>query len=234
MIILRYIFLIGLSFLPSLFWLLVIRFLDRQEPEPVKTVVKIFIWGIIIGVPAFIIAKLATSLLDSIHLSVLASIIISSFLIDGLIEETAKYAVIRDKVFKLPDFNEPLDGLVYGVTVGLGLAFFENALIVITSGAEILILRAVTATLMHALAGGIIGYYFGVAKFIGPGKHKVKNKLISYGLILAIVFHAIYNTIAKAKFAWNLIPLAILLIGVYVAVLRGVRKMRRVLPQGPK
>lgn len=223
----RYIFLIFLSFLPSLFWLLVVRFWDRREPEPSKVVGKVFIWGILITVPALILAKLATGLLEMIQMSTLTAIVLSSFLIDGLIEETAKYAVIRDGVFKLPDFNQPLDGLVYGVTVGLGLAFFENALIVITSGAEILILRAVTATLMHALAGGITGYYFGVAKFIGPGKSRIKNRLISLGLILAILFHAIYNTIAKAHFNWNLIPLAILLIGVYIVVLRGVRKMRK-------
>jgi len=40
---------------------------------------------------------------------------ITAFFIVGLTEEFFKYLSVRIKAFKSPDFNEVMDGIVYGV-----------------------------------------------------------------------------------------------------------------------
>ena len=120
----KIIIIILLSLIPSLFWLLVIRFIDRRRPEPRRFIILAFILGIIIAFLALQVGKLALSLLNSFSVSSLVYILIGSFLIDGLIEELAKFSVVRIFIYPQSFFDEPLDGVVYMVTVALGLAFF--------------------------------------------------------------------------------------------------------------
>lgn len=219
----NYILIILFSLLPSIFWLLVARFIDRKNPEPAKQIVRIFIWGMIIAVPTFILVQGIKFFSEKITISPLLYIFILSFLVDGLIEEYAKFAVVRDKIYEKEVFNEPLDGFVYGVTCAMGFAFVENLLYLLFSKPELIILRFTTPTLMHALATGIVGYHLGVAKSkkVSQGK---KRLYIFTGLLLAILFHGLYNSVIRYNLFWTAIPLAILIISSYIYLLRGLRR----------
>ena len=48
------------------------------------------------------------------------------FLSAAPVEEVLKFTVLYSLVYKMKDFNEPIDGIVYGVTVSLGFATLEN------------------------------------------------------------------------------------------------------------
>ena len=52
--------------------------------------------------------------------------LISSFLTAAPVEEGLKLSVLYYFVYKMKDFNEPIDGIVYVVTVSLGFATLEN------------------------------------------------------------------------------------------------------------
>lgn len=219
-----YILIVLFSLLPSIFWLLIVRFIDQKNPEPIKEVVKIFFWGMIIVLPAFILVQGAKFLLGKFELPQILNIIILSFVIDGLIEEYAKYTILRNKIYKREIFNEPLDGLVYGVTTAMGFAFVENFLYLLFSKPELIIVRFTTPTLMHALAGGIIGYHLAMAKFKNVSKTK-RRLYIFIGLLLAILFHGFYNSVIRYGFSYSAIPLSILIIIVYIYLLRGLRRV---------
>jgi len=212
---------------PTLLWLFICLKFDNSAPEPKKEILKTFFWGCLITFPIIPIAGYLTHFIKNISwLRGVALIFILSFLIDGLIEEFAKFFILRIKIYSSIHFDELRDGFIYGMTLGLGLAFVENILygfIVgeLTQGAGTIILRGFTSTFMHFLSGGIIGYYLGLVKFT-----TVRNPRLTVfkGFILAVLFHGFYNTIVRFGWWWNIIPLALLLIFVYLIILKRIKK----------
>lgn len=222
----NYILLVALAFFPSIFWLLVVKFIDRKNPEPTKEIIRVFFWGCLIVIPAFILVQGAKFFLDKIGLPDFLYIIIISFVIDGFIEEYAKYTVLRGKVYHRSVFDEPLDGLVYGVTVAMGFAFVENLLYIIFSRPEVMIMRFTNPTLMHALATGIVGYHLALAKFKNVSVAK-KRLYIFLGLVLAVLLHGLYNSVIRYNVFFSIIPLTILIIASYIYLLNGLRRSEK-------
>ena len=67
----------------------------------------------------------------------------------------------------MKDFNEPIDGIVYGVTASLGFATLENFYYVYlladyfqTSSMSLAIVRSFSAVPAHAVFGVFMGYFF--------------------------------------------------------------------------
>ena len=109
-----------------------------------------------------------------------------------------KFAAVRAKAYDSPSFNEPMDGIVYGVTASLGFATVENIFYVMGFGAiSTAIARALLSVPSHAAYGGIMGYYLGIAKPFGTEQNKKKERqLIITGLAIAIILHGIFDAIA--------------------------------------
>jgi len=221
-------FLIYLLFsaLPIGIWLLVCLRLDRSAPEPAGQIFRVFLLGVLVTIPLMLITGNLTNWAEkNLILGSFLMILLSSFLIDGLFEELGKYIIFRLGIYKTRHFNQVRDGFIYGMTLGLGFAFSENVLYGFLSpdiwaGTNLILLRGLTTTLLHFLAGGIIGYYWGLVKF-----NSQHSKYFSLnGLFLAILLHGLYNTIVRFNWYWNIIPLGILLIGIYIVVLRRIKR----------
>lgn len=215
------------AFLPSLFWLLVARFIDRKNPEPKKEIIRIFLWGCFAVLPAFLLVKGAEFFINKVELSSFFYIIISSFLVNGLIEELTKYFVLRQKIYHHPVFDEPLDGLVYGVTCAMGFVFVENIFYLFFSSPEIILVRFPAPNLMHALATGFVGYSLALAKFKKVSSFKKKLYII-VGIITAILFHGLYNSIVIYNVFFAFVPMAVLIILSYFFLLRELNKIRKI------
>ena len=52
--------------------------------------------------------------------------LLGSFLAPAWTEESLKLLILYAIVIKRKEFNEPMDGIVYGVAVSLGFATYEN------------------------------------------------------------------------------------------------------------
>ncbi len=209
---------------PTLLWLLVCLRFDRSAPEPKIQIFKTFVFGAVLTIPIIFAAGYLIGFFEgSFHLSDLARIFVLSFLIDGLIEESAKYVILRWRVYKSTYFDELRDGFIYGMVLGLGLAFVENFLYgligsSLADSATTILLRGFTTTFLHFLCGGIIGYYLGLVKFRAR-----RFSVALEGLLLAILFHGLYNTVIRFDWWWNIFPLIILLIGVYRVILKKIK-----------
>lgn len=219
-------FIFGL--LPSIIWLL---FFLRKDihPEPKKKVVKIFFWGILITLPAIFIERGIFEIFSKFDLPQILNI----FFGIALVEETLKYLVVREEVISDPDFDEPLDAMLYMIIAALGFAALENLLfffspeIFLLSFGEVLILasfRFITATFLHALCSGLVGYFLAWSFF------KIRNKtlLIITGLGAATILHGLYNfsLITRKGYLRFLIPI-IILIGLAFIVSLGFKKLRK-------
>ena len=112
--------------------------------------------------------------------------LLDAFLSSSLLEEFFKWFILFYAVYQHVEFDEPFDGIVYGVAVSLGFATIENIFYLIANGIEHAMARALLPVSSHALFGVIMGFYIGKAKF-------VKSKLYPWlALLLALLFHLPY------------------------------------------
>lgn len=176
--------------LPSFIWL---NFYLRKDvkPEPKIMILKVFLGGIVITLPAIFFENFLINFLEKIN----SPLFLKIFLGVALVEEFFKFLVVKKLVFSSPEFDEPIDAMIYMICSGLGFAAAENASLLIPKKfflktiVEISFLRFLGATFLHALTSAIIGFYIGASFF----RKKERLKLISFGLLLASLLHALYN-----------------------------------------
>jgi len=96
--------------------------------------------------------------------------LVKNIVIIGALEETFKYLIIKFFVLKDSCLDEPVDLPLYMIIAALGFATAENILLfsgypfqMITEPFELAIVRFLGATLLHALASGIIGIFLALA-----------------------------------------------------------------------
>lgn len=224
MIILIVIWYIIIALIPGIFWIWFYRRKD-QNPEPRKLIIKVFLVGMAITLPAIVFEYAAEFFFPFINSENLLTIIISSLFIVAPIEEYLKYYVIKKIAYKNKAFDEPVDGVIYGVVAGLGFASLENLIVISAEGQAIIILRFATATLMHAITTGIVGYYLSMSKFAGEN---LRNKYpIWKGLIIAIALHGLYNSIVSTQTIIALFVLICFLIIMYILLAIRIKKLKK-------
>lgn len=214
-----------IALIPGIFWIWFYRRKDKN-PEPRRLIINIFLWGMLITLPAIIFEYAAEFFIPFIGTENILVVFFSSLFIVAPIEEYLKYFVIKKKALSNPAFDEPMDGIIYGVVAGLGFASLENLLVIMAEGENIIILRFATATLMHAVTTGIVGYYLSMSKFF-KGKNKGKNSYITVGLITAIIIHGLYNTIVSTQTVLTLIVLILFLIIMYTILALKIKKFKK-------
>jgi RsiW-degrading membrane proteinase PrsW (M82 family) len=185
--------LLALALAPGLAIAIYIYWRDKYEKEPIGLLVACFILGGLTCIPAALAEHFSMKFLsidlDSPHTDLFTAFYAAFFLV-GFSEEFVKYLVLTKYAFRKPAFNEPFDGIVYSVIIGLGFATLENIFYVIEGGLSTGIARMFTAVPMHAVFGVLMGYYVGMAKFQGTSL-QLTSKL--KGLGFAVIFHGAYD-----------------------------------------
>ena len=115
----------------------------------------------------------------------------TAFLMAAVPEELMKWTVVFFYCAKKSEFDEPMDGFVYGATASLGFAALENILYVADGGLGVALLRAFTAVPAHAVFGAVMGYFIARAIFMDPTRRRW-NLLLS--LAVPTFLHGIYNS----------------------------------------
>ena len=193
MFIIYLIYLFLVSILPGILWVWYFYKKDKFDPEPKKIIFRDFLWGMMAVFPASVLESPFSEYLTPE--TSLITLFFSTILVVGLIEEGAKSLAVYYLHFRHPEFNESLDGIIYGVTVGLGFAAFENLFYTILYGYQVGLVRAVLTSLAHASFTGIFGYYLGQARI------NEKKGLITFGFILVTVLHGLYDFLVIGQIA---------------------------------
>lgn len=159
---------LALALIPALLWLLFFYQQDRLEPEPRGYVLGVFALG------ALLARAVGLPLLEDVFtvgrwLPVEGwSNILGSILVVGFTHEFLKYAAVRYAIYPSIEFDERIDGVVYGTAAGLGYATMLNLHYVVSSGGVNLragVIRIVVTALAQASFAGLTGYFLGRAKF---------------------------------------------------------------------
>jgi RsiW-degrading membrane proteinase PrsW (M82 family)/ribosomal protein S18 acetylase RimI-like enzyme len=117
-------------------------------------------------------------------------IILSSFVGIALVEELCKFCILLFLCYPRKSFDEPLDGIIYAVLVGMGFATLENIYYVRMHGVEVAFLRMFTSFPGHATFGVIMGYHIGKAKF----NEARRTRLMITGIAAATLAHGVYDS----------------------------------------
>ncbi len=151
-----------------------------------------FIWGLLIVIPA---GLLEAPFGDFLHPQTpLLLLLFGTIFIVGFIEEGIKSLAVYKLHYQHPDFDEPVDGIIYGITVGLGFAAFENLFYTVLYGYQVGIARAVLTSLAHASFTGVFGFY------LSRAQHEDNKTLIWAGFLLVAFLHGIYDFLVIGGF----------------------------------
>ena len=178
----HYLIPIALGFFPAIAWLIFFSLEDRMHPEPKKMLFKVFIVGVISALGAAVLQLIVQD--TAFAYFGIKEIDKVSFIIFASIEEIVKFIAVYLTVKGSKYLDEPVDFMMYMITGALGFAAIENSLFLLNKGPqivlEIMVLRAVGATLLHALSSGFFGFYWARRK-------------IFIGLLMAAVLHSGFN-----------------------------------------
>jgi RsiW-degrading membrane proteinase PrsW (M82 family) len=204
------------ALIPTIIYVLFVWWLDRYEKEPLWLLALAFLWG---AVPAAIASVFLELLFDIPIMAAggeglvgnLASVSINA----PLVEESAKGIALVGLVLVFQrEFDDVLDGIIYGAMIGFGFAFTENLtgyyLPILSSegleaGVSNIFLRSVVFGFNHAFWTGVTGAAVGYARLCLDWGRRILVPM--GGWMLAVVLHSIHNagvTLVEQTFALSL------------------------------
>lgn len=189
-----------MAFGPAVIIALYFYMRDLNEPEPYGLLLLSMIFG---GLAFFISRGLGLLLHQFLFRGMddVAPEWIEAFLLTGLLAELFKFIFLRGVVFYSKNFNQPFDGIVYAIMVGMGYVIAFNSLQVFIGDETSSALPMVTAAPAHAVFAVIMGFFTGEAKVFHS-----RNILYSLlALLLAAFAHGYYDyflALANIKGLW--------------------------------
>lgn len=184
---------IGLAIVPAVIWMVFFYLQDLLEPEPKRYVILVFVVAALlasaVGMP---LIRSLFKVQDWLGYSWLVTLL-GSILVIGFVQEFLKYASVRYSVYMLPEFDERMDGILYGTAAGLGYATMLNIWYVVDSGGvnlEVGIIRIVVTALAQASFAGITGYFLSRAKF-----EDEPVWWLALGLTIAAVLNGVFSVL---------------------------------------
>lgn len=200
---------------PGVALLVYIYLKDRYESEPISSVLKLFVLGVIIVFPIMVIQR-------GFVLGFGENPLFFAFFVSAGIEESVKWFLVYYLIYRNKAIKHSYDGIVYAASVSLGFATMENVLFSLFYNPDIsvLISRALLPVSGHALFGVVMGYYFGKARY---DIYK-EQRNIRFALLLPILWHGSFDLIllvSGKSWLWLIVPFMMLL------WYRGIRKVNR-------
>jgi RsiW-degrading membrane proteinase PrsW (M82 family) len=192
--------LVAIGAAPAIIAMLVVDFLDRKRPEPRGLRWKVTAAGVASVIPVLAVdqAILGAARDWAEPIYTYNGALFISFVIAGAVEEFFKIGAIYWIVWRRPEFDERMDGIVYGARAGLGFALLENCFYLLKTTSQdqaiqVGILRAVLAVPGHALWSAMIGYFAARRRFDRRGLGFLG------GLALAVLAHGGYDYVIFAR-----------------------------------
>lgn len=181
--------LLALAMAPGIAICLFIYFKDKYNREPLGLLILSFFMGVLSIIPAVIIQIALTKPVKLLMGPGIFYTAVFSYLIVALSEEGSKFLALRLLPFRRKAFDDPFDGIVYAVVVGMGFATLENIMYVTDHGIGTGILRMFLSVPAHATFGVLMGYHLGLAKF-DPAN---KRRHLMLAIFWPVLFHGTFD-----------------------------------------
>jgi protease PrsW len=229
------------AFIPAMFYLLPLVWLDRYDPEPIWLLALAFAWGALVSVIVSFIINTAVGIgFGSIDpaLGVVAGAVISA----PVVEEASKgLGLVLLLIFFRREFDDILDGIVYAGVIALGFATVENVLYygrgIAGGGAAglivLFVLRGILSPFAHVTFTAMTGIGCGIARESHNTLVKILLPVIGYGC--AVLLHAFWNGVAVVgglggfilSYLFLQIPFFLIFVGFSFYIMRRQNKILR-------
>jgi RsiW-degrading membrane proteinase PrsW (M82 family) len=219
--------------LPTLVYVGLLYWADRYEKEPARLLAAAFLWG---AVPAVLVA-ITVRLFFQLPIDLLgpgALEAVRAGLVVPLVEEALKGAVILFIAWRYRlEFDNVLDGIIYGAMVGFGFAMTANVLSYLGAfllhgfaalGGTVFVEGVLYGT-NQALYSAIFGAGLGYARLARHRWQRWAVPLAAFGL--AVAAHALHSSALRTATGWNLATIVLTWAGVLVMVAVIVWSLRR-------
>ena len=181
---------IGFGILPSFIWLS--YFLKKDpKPEPKRTLLLCFFYGMLATLPVIYFESLFSSI------SFFKRLPLVSLFLFAFTEEFFKFFSAKISVARKKEFDEAIDPMIYLITAAMGFALVENWLYLLAGFFEenfgffdlffVALGRFLGATFLHASASALLGYFWALSIL------KMKKSLLILGIIFSTFLHAGFN-----------------------------------------
>jgi len=211
--------------LPALAYVGALYWVDRYEKEPQRLLAAAFVWGAIPAVLLALVVELFFSLPpDLIGPQALEAVRLG--LVAPILQEALKGAAVLFIAWRYRrEFDNLLDGIIYGAMVGFGFAMTGNLLSYVGSfllwgfeglGASV-VAEGVVYALDHALYTALFGAGLGAARL---GRERWQRWALPVaGFALAAAAHALHGLLARRLLGLNALTVlstgaGVILIGV--------------------
>jgi RsiW-degrading membrane proteinase PrsW (M82 family)/pSer/pThr/pTyr-binding forkhead associated (FHA) protein len=183
------------AFIPAMFYLLPLVWLDRYDPEPAWLLALAFAWGALVAV---IVSFVINTVLGSIFGPAFGAVISAP-----VFEEGSKgLGLVVLLVFFRKYFDDILDGIVFAGVIALGFATVENVLYygrgILEGGSSglliLFIFRGIFSPFAHVTFTAMTGIGCGIARESHNMVVRLLLPVMGYGC--AVLLHAIWNGMA--------------------------------------
>lgn len=182
-------------------YMFIILWLDRNEKEPLHLILTAFLWGAVISTMLSCCVNTGFGSFATGIFGGAGQQLTASFSAPFIEELTKGAAVMVIFLFFKRDFDNVLDGIVYGAVAGLGFAVFENWLyyVQVCNSIEqvfyLTFIRGVVAGVgSHACYTAITGAGFGLFRVMRRGVIRWFMPVLAVGLSMFV--HFAWNTFA--------------------------------------
>jgi RsiW-degrading membrane proteinase PrsW (M82 family) len=180
--------LLVMSVLPGIMICFMVVKMDLYQREPIIPLFFGVFCGALLTIPAVWIEEWVHRDLFS-EMPAAWTLWFKAFIGVALTEEMLKFLVVYFLYFKQPFFDEPMDGIVYCVLVGMGFVSVENFFYAERFGIESIFIRLFSAVPLHLVAGLIQGYYIGLAKF----QTAKRKEYLATAILASLLIHGTYD-----------------------------------------
>jgi RsiW-degrading membrane proteinase PrsW (M82 family) len=219
--------------LPTLIYASVLYYSDRYEKEPKALIAAAFFWGawpaLLVAVVVQVFFQLPADLIGPQAIEA-----VRAGLVAPIIEEALKgIAVVLILILYRQEFDNVLDGIIYGAVVGFGFAMTGNTLSYLGaflmrgfSGlSNTLFVEGVIYGLNHGVYSAIFGAGLGYAR---TAKEKWQRWAVPFAaFVLDVLSHGLHNLVLQVALGVNLLSILLTWIGIIAMVLVIVWSLRQ-------
>ena len=208
-----------IAFVPPLIWLTVFYRQDRLEPEPNSFVFKTLILGALVQKALYV--PIMNIVMPEAQTGPIITDYIFSVILVALLQESMKLLAVRYSIYVSDEFDEKIDGIIYGSALGLGFAAMMNLDLIISHGGSVLTVISsivVIESLAHASITGLSCYFLGISKFSKFNMIRLPAAIIIATTLNAasrILIEELVRDGFKMNYILGIIPAALLAIVIF-------------------
>ena len=184
--------LFAIVLIPSITWTIFYYLQDRRYPEPLSYLMAAFVSGVTAAAAiAFPLIHVVFKTWSWIYADS-RLFVLGSFFIYGSLFSILMYLVLRYGFYGSIQFDEPVDGMIYGAFSGTGFALVASLYYLYMHPDHTPFVLAYSAScniLVYSGVGSVIGYMLGIAKF----KRRSIELYSFLGVGLGIVLLGVYR-----------------------------------------